>query len=200
MARPYGGSYNRDDRRSTIHMISVNACANQLVLGQMKTDAKSNEITAIPALIQMLDLRGALVTIDAMACQTNIAKMIVNQGGDDLLAVKGNQHTLALAIQAAFAPYRQASPDKSQTTLEQYLGRVEVRSCRVFDASALIGVFSAWTGLRSIVMAESLQAPKRRLATLEYRYYISSKTLTAENAGQAIRPIRGPDQCIGSWM
>ena len=64
-------SYDREDRYSTIHMVSAYASANQLVLGQMKTDAKSNEITAIPALIKMLDLRGALVTIDAMACQTD---------------------------------------------------------------------------------------------------------------------------------
>lgn len=181
------GSYNRDDRRSTIHMISAYACANQLVLGQMKTDAKSNEITAIPALIQMLDLRGALVTIDAMACQTNIAKMIVNQGGDYLLAVKGNQNSLSKAIQSAFTPYRQASPDKLQGTLEQHHGRVEVRSCHVLDATALSGEFSAWTGLRSIVMVESFRAAKRHCPTLEYRYYISSQALTAEKAGQAIR-------------
>ena len=65
------GSYDRNNRQSTIHMVSAYSCANQLVLGQLKTDAKSNEITAIPALLQMLDLRGAIVTIDAMACQTN---------------------------------------------------------------------------------------------------------------------------------
>lgn len=68
------GSYNRDDRYSTIHMISADASTNQMVLGQLKTDNKSNEITAIPKLIQMLVLRGALITIDAMACQTKIAK------------------------------------------------------------------------------------------------------------------------------
>lgn len=82
------GSYNREDRASTIHMISAYASLNKLVLGQLKTDQKSNEITAIPELLNMLDLRGALVTIDAMACQTKIAKTIVNQGGDYLLAVK----------------------------------------------------------------------------------------------------------------
>ncbi len=71
------GSYNRDDRYSTIHMISAYASTNQIVLGQQKTDNKSNEITAIPKLIQMLDLRGALVIIHAMACQSNIAKAIV---------------------------------------------------------------------------------------------------------------------------
>ena len=68
------GSNDRDDRQNTIHMVSAYASANQLVLGQLKTDDKSNEITAIPELIKMLDLRGALVTIDAMACQTKIAR------------------------------------------------------------------------------------------------------------------------------
>lgn len=75
-------------------MISAYASSNKLVLGQLKTDQKSNEITAIPELLKMLDLRGALVTIDAMACQTKIAKAIVNQGGDYLLAVKNNQGQL----------------------------------------------------------------------------------------------------------
>ncbi|ABX50244.1 transposase IS4 family protein [Shewanella baltica OS195] len=86
------GTYNHDDRYSTIHMVSAYASANQLVLGQLKTDSKSNEITAIPALIQMLALRGALVTVDAMACQTKIAKAIISQGGDYWLsrAIKAN--------------------------------------------------------------------------------------------------------------
>ncbi|MDG4871047.1 ISAs1 family transposase, partial [Guyparkeria sp. 1SP6A2] len=75
---------------------------------QLKTDNKSNEITAIPELIKMLDLRGALVTIDARACQTKIAKVITNKGGDYLLAVKGNQGKLSAAVQAAFAPHRRA--------------------------------------------------------------------------------------------
>ncbi|EBP2521644.1 ISAs1 family transposase [Salmonella enterica] len=181
------GSYHREDRYSTIHMISAYACANQLVLGQMKTDKKSNEITAIPTLIKMLDLRGALVTIDAMACQTRIAKAIVDQGGDYLLAVKGNQGKLADAVKQAFAPYRQAPPDKAQVRLERHHGRVESRICHVLDASALSGQFSGWSGLKSIVMAEYYRAEKGQSLTLEYRYYISSKALTAGQAGQAVR-------------
>lgn len=181
------GSYNRDERSSAIHMISAYACANQLVLGQLKTDAKSNEITAIPALIKMLELRGALVTIDAMACQTKIAKAIINQGGDYLLAVKGNQGRLAQAVRAAFAPYRQAPLDQSQGQWKQPHGRVDVRICHVLAAETLAGDWSAWTGLKSIVMVEHLRVEKGRSPTLEYRYYISSRVLTAEQAGQAIR-------------
>ena len=81
------GSYNRQDRASTIHMISAYASSNKLVLGQLKTEEKSNEITAIPELIKMLDIKGVLVTIDAMTCQTKIAKAIVEHGDDYLLAV-----------------------------------------------------------------------------------------------------------------
>lgn len=140
------GSYNQDDRDSTIHMISAYASTNQMVLGQLKTDNKSNEITAIPKLIQMLDLRGALVTINAMASQTNIAKAIVQQGGDYLLAVKGNQERLAKAVRAAFSSHRQAGVDMDQWQTEKHHGRVESRTCHVLSAEQLEGNFSSCTG------------------------------------------------------
>ena len=181
------GAYHREDRYSAIHMISAYACANQLVLGQMKTDKKNNEITAIPALIQLLDLRGALVTIDAMACQTRIAGAIVKQGGDYLLAVKGNQGQLASAVKSAFTSYRQTPPDRIQAKPEHHHGRIESRICHVLDATALTGQISAWPKLRCLMMVESYRAEKGKLPTLEYRYYISSKALSAEQAGQAIR-------------
>ncbi|MDG3086438.1 ISAs1 family transposase [Vibrio hannami] len=181
------GSYDRNDRQSTIHMVSAYANANQLVLGQLKTDSKSNEITAIPALITMLDLRGAIVTIDAMACQTKIAKAITSKGGDYLLAVKGNQGTLAKAIQAAFAPYRRAPVDKATCQIEKQKSRVEARTCHVLDASELEGDFSTWIGLTCIVMVENYRAAKGKEPELEYRYYISSAKLSPEQAGSAIR-------------
>lgn len=181
------GSYNREDRYSTIHMLSAYATANQMVLGQLKISDKSNEITAIPELIQMLDLRGALVTIDAMACQTKIAKTIVGQGGDYLLAVKGNQERLAKAVRAAFASHCKATVDKKQWQTEQHHGRVESRTCHVLSSEHLEGNFSRWSGLSSIVMVESFRALKGKGSTLECRYYISSKVLTAEEASYAIR-------------
>ena len=181
------GSYDRDDRYSTIHMVSAYASANQLVLGQLKTDKKSNEITAIPALIKMLDLRGALVTIDAMACQTKIAKTITSAGADYLLAVKGNQGKLEQAIQNAFKPCRQASLISEKCQTENHHGRLESRSCHVLCAKQLDGDFSAWDGLKSIVMVENYRLQKGKAPEVERRYYISSKVLTAEQAGQAIR-------------
>ncbi|XAG09858.1 ISAs1 family transposase (plasmid) [Vibrio metschnikovii] len=181
------GSYDRDDRQSTIHMVSAYASANQLVLGQLKTDNKSNEITAIPELIKMLDLRGAVVTIDAMACQTKIAKVITNKGGDYLLAVKGNQGKLSAAVQAAFAPHRRAPIEKNTYHIEKQKGRVEARTCHVLKACELEGDFSTWSRLSSIVMVENYRAAKGKAPVLEYRYYISSADLTPEQAGNAIR-------------
>ncbi len=87
---------------SAIHMVSAFSCANGVVLGQVKTDAKSNEITAIPALLSMLDINGCLISIDAMGCQTAIAAQIVEQGGHYLLAVKGNQERLSNAVREVF--------------------------------------------------------------------------------------------------
>lgn len=181
------GSYNRDDRLSTIHMVSAYASANKLVLGQMKTQSKSNEITAIPALIKMLELRGALVTIDAMGCQTRIATAIVKQGGDYLLAVKGNQSTLAQAIHTAFAPYRDEHLDQVKLQTEKHHGRIESRSCHVIGAEQLSGDFSHWTGLKTLVMVESYRTKKGKATEMEQRYYISSKELTSERAMEAAR-------------
>ncbi|CAH9059909.1 hypothetical protein PSECIP111951_02164 [Pseudoalteromonas holothuriae] len=96
------GSYNSKDRKSAIHMVSAFASKNGVVMGQLKTEEKSNEITAIPELLDLLELKGHLVTIDAMGCQTKIANNIIAKGADYLFAVKGNQGTLHNAIKQAF--------------------------------------------------------------------------------------------------
>lgn len=181
------GSYNLDERNSTIHMISAYASANKLILGQLKTDSKSNEITAIPELVKMLDLRGALVTIDAMACQTKIAKAIVKQGGDYLLAVKGNQSNLAKAVQAAFSEQRSQSPGPQELQTETGRGRIESRVSHVLGADALEGDFSNWSNLKTIAMVESYRTEKGKSVNLEYRYYISSKEMTSEQVAAAVR-------------
>jgi predicted transposase YbfD/YdcC len=124
------GSYNRTDRQSTIHMVNAYATANGMVLGQYKTEAKSNEITAIPALLKLLDIKGCLVSIDAMGCQTAIATTIIEQGGDYLLAVKGNQKNLYLAIQAALSD---SLAEPSDALIEQQHGRIECREYHVLS-------------------------------------------------------------------
>lgn len=180
------GSYNREDRSSTIHMVSAYASANKLVLGQLKTETKSNEITAVPELLKLLDLRGALVSIDAIACQTSIASAIVNQGGDYLLAVKGNQGKLAKAVQSAFSSIR-SEPLEQPLETERHHGRIESRTCHVLSANTLEGDFSRWRGLKTIAMVTNFRKEKGKPVGLEYRYYISSKEMTAEQVARAVR-------------
>jgi hypothetical protein len=95
-------SHNRAKGLAALHLVSAWATANRVVLGQVATAAKSNAITAIPRLLEWLKLEGCIVTIDAMGCQTKIAEQIINQGGDYVLALKGNQETLAAAVEEAF--------------------------------------------------------------------------------------------------
>jgi predicted transposase YbfD/YdcC len=114
-----------------------------------------------------------------MACQTKIAKAIVEQGGDYLLAVKSNQGKLRQAIEKAFSSQRANVADN--ISLEQGHGRIESRQCYVFDSTKLEGNFSRWKGLKSIVMVENFRLEKDKSVDLEYRYYISSKELSAEN-------------------
>lgn len=103
------------------------------------------------------------------------------------MAVKGNQERLAKAVRAAFSSHRQAGVDMDQWQTEKHHGRVESRTCHVLSAEQMEGNFSSWTELSSIVMVENFQAEKGKKPILEYRDYISSKALTAEEACQAIR-------------
>lgn len=178
-------SYNRDDRQSTIHMVSAFASANGMVLGQVKTDAKSNEITAIPQLLALLDMTGCLISIDAMGCQTEIAAQIVEMGGDYLLAVKGNQETLHRAVREAMAPL--AREGSYQATIEQSRGRTELREYHVMPAGDMVKQFPTWKGLNTLGMAIGYRRDSKGKESLEYRYYISSAALTEEQFAKAVR-------------
>jgi predicted transposase YbfD/YdcC len=124
-------SHDRAKGKAAIHMVSAWASANRLVLGQVKVDEKSNEITALPALLQVLALKGCIVTIDAMGCQTEIAKTIMAQEADYVLALKGNQGTLHREVQALFArahatKFQDIAADFHETVNGGH-GRIEVR-------------------------------------------------------------------------
>ena len=180
-------SYDRDDRKSTIHMVSAYATANKLVLGQVKTGAKSNEITAIPALLALLELKGCLVSIDAMGCQTDIAKAITEQGGDYLLAVKGNQPKLFEAVRQALTA-RVGLPLSAETVvIEQAHGRIDGREYHVLPADELSAQFPEWSQLHSVGVAISYRIENRQKITLEQRYFISSKALEREEFARAVR-------------
>ncbi|AQS39742.1 transposase [Shewanella psychrophila] len=126
------GSYNRDDRQSAIHMVNAFSVANGVVMGQLKTDSKSNEITAIPELLALLDIQGALVTIDAMGTQANIAHTIIDKGADFLLAVKGNQNSLHQLVKETFAD--QLDYAENITQIEAQHGRKEFREYQTIEA------------------------------------------------------------------
>lgn len=144
------GSYDKSRRCGAIHVINAFSTMSGVVLGQLKTDEKSNEITTMPDLINLLDLKGKIVTTDAMGCQKDIAEKIRSQEGDYLLAVKGNQGKLYRAIEDAFPVKRINDPAlESFVTEEKSHGRKETRLHVVSDIpNDLIDYTFAWTDLK----------------------------------------------------
>jgi len=180
---------SRDGTQLPIHLVSAFASEAGIVLGQIKTHEKSNEITAIPELLEWLDVRGAIVTIDAMGCQKAIAKKIVDKGGDYLLALKGNQSRLHDDVRLHFeVPGPQASIQMEQAeTLDKGHGRIEVRRCRVStDIDWLKERHPEWSNLSSIVAITS-ERHIGETVTQETRYFISSSLIPAERMLAAVR-------------
>lgn len=198
------GSYDRRDKRSAIHMVSAWSVENGVVLGQVKTDEKSNEITAIPELLKVLSLKGCLVTTDAMGCQRDIAQKIVDQGGDYLLAVKDNQPTLLDAVLTAFERaddgLEPAESISTHTTEERGHGRREVRYYttlalpETFDQS----IAGRWAGLKTLAVVEAVRTLGDKTSSA-FRYYISSATLNAEHFAQAGRGHWGIENSL-HWV
>jgi predicted transposase YbfD/YdcC len=178
------GSARRTVGRSALHVVSAWAVENRLTLGQVATDAKSNEITAIPELLELLDLKGAVVTIDAMGCQKELAADIVDRGGEYLLAVKENQPHLYEDIGRAFdEALEQGEPGVDFTecqTEEIRSGRRETRTCCVITDPKGIRDARLWGGLTTIVMVISHREIDGA-ATAEIRYFIGSADGTAED-------------------
>jgi len=186
-------SNDRGAGKSAIYMVSAWATNNRLVLGQHKTDEKSNEITAIPELLSRLALQGCIITIDAIGCQTNIAQQIIEQEADYVLALKGNQGTLHQDVQSLFdyafeKEFQDIAYDTHQT-VDKGHGRLEIRRYwTIFDPEFLawLDPTGKWVGLASIgrVDAQRIIAEK---VTTEVRYYISSLAGDAVQFGQAVR-------------
>ena len=175
-----------------VHMVSAWAAGNQMVLGQVKTEEKSNEITAIPRLLELLQITGCLVTIDAMGCQKEIAKKIVESKADYMLAVKDNQPALATAIEGIFEQALNdpdfASPSNHHETKDKGHGRVDVRRAWTMNIDAECGApFDQWSNLRGIVLVETERTIAGKTSR-EHRHYITSRTdLTAKSALDAAR-------------
>lgn len=173
--------------KSAIYMVSAWATENQLVLGQQKVDNKSNEITAIPKLLMQLDIAGAVVTIDAMGCQTKIAKQIIEQKADYLLSLKGNQGTLHKDV-TAFFESPTTGPAIGHESYDGGHGRIETRIVRATsDIGWLRKLHPHWPDLTSLVAVTALRECKHKI-TEETRYFISSMDATdPKRLGQIVR-------------
>ncbi|WP_445497865.1 ISAs1-like element ISPlu17 family transposase [Photorhabdus sp. SF281] len=181
------GAYAPGERSSALHLVSAYATANKMVIGQVKTQKKSNEITAIPELIKLLELKGALISLDAMGCQTQIAQEIIDAGADYLLSVKDNQKRLHRAIQKALEAQRVLPLTPEKTRIERGHGRLEIRESHVLNAETFKTDFPEWAGLKTLGVTIGYRQENGKLPSLEYRYYISSARLTEEQFSQAVR-------------
>ena len=183
-------SFDAASSKSAIHMVSAWATANQISLGQIVVDEKSNEITAIPKLLQILEISGCLVTIDAMGCQTEIAQEIVDAKADYVLAVKGNQPTLHDGLCEFFEDHLE--DDFARVEVSRYEkrecghGREEHRSYYVCKAPENLPDRSRWAKLTAIGIAIS-ETMRDGQPCSEVRYYILSKKLAARRFGTAVR-------------
>lgn len=177
--------------KAAINTVSAWASENQLVLGQVQTAETSNEITAVPELLQMLELRGCIVTLDAMGCQREIAEQIINREADYVLSVKGNQSNLEADIRDYFD---WALQDKfKQTVYSQYSetdgdhGRLEVRRYYATSDIEWLRNKAAWKGVQSIAMVERERTVRGAETSRERSYYLSSLAAEAKALGKAIR-------------
>jgi predicted transposase YbfD/YdcC len=187
-------SFDRATASSPLHMLSAWCSQNGgLVVGQLKTESKSNEITAIPELLQLLMIKGCIVTIDAMGCQTRIAEQILAQGGDYLLTLKGNHRKASTAVEQHF----------HQEIEHHLLGREEDHFCDAFDDShgrlvrrrvwtmtdlAPLPELAKWPGLQSVIAVETMRtAHQQAPVTSDYRFYLSSLVRSAETFASMIR-------------
>jgi predicted transposase YbfD/YdcC len=182
----------KSQKLKAVHVVSAWAGQTGLTLGQVVVDTKSNEITALPQLLDLLDLQAKIVTIAAMGCQTELAAAIVEGGGDYVLAVKGNQPTLHTALQEAFAhaPAPKLRSSRHTTTFDKGHGRSEQRTVKVLPAREYLSEAQRvlWAGVVSLVMVTCgvwEQATGRQ--STEVRYFLSSLPPVARRLGAAIR-------------
>ncbi len=160
-------------KKSPVHMVSAWASTNNMVLGQVKVSEKSNEISAIPKLLELITIKGCVVTIDAMGCQENIAKTIIKQEADYILAVKENQKQLYQDIQDEF---RFGKSIQTYTDEDLGHGRIETRKCSIINSFEFIQNQGKWTELKGIIKIESVREFKNSDKPNENatRYYITS--------------------------
>lgn len=186
------GSEHLSEGKRAIHMLSVYSHECGLVVTQSKVDAKSNEITAIPEILRRLELQGAIVTIDAMGCQTGIASQITGQGGDYVLMLKSNQTSLHSAVKHHFQCAEREGFElldhDSHETLESGHGRVESRHYDVIGDAGWLDAGHKWGGLAAVGRVVSERGgSKSEAVSVETRYYLLSRRLSAEEFASTVR-------------
>jgi len=186
-------SFSTKDRKSALHTVSAWSCQHQLVLGQVAVGNKTNEITAIPELLTMLDIENSIITLDAMGCQREIAQQIIKQKADYILALKGNHSGMQAELEAWW--HKMEREGLSDEMFSEYSdissghGRIETRTCRqLLIDKTWLDKKHQWKGLKSIIKVTSEVIEKSTgKETSETRWYISSLCLNAKHALDSVR-------------
>jgi predicted transposase YbfD/YdcC len=178
-------SFDKASGKSALHMVSAWGCEQRLVLGQIATDAKSNEITAVPRLLKMLSLEGATVTVDALNCQREIAQQIIEQNGDYVMALKGNQGTLHDDVRT-FLDDPQAALAVGASMIDGDHGRIETRTGTVSSDIAWLQQGHDWPGLAAVGKVVRIRETAERTTT-ETAYYLLSRAIAPEQFVAIVR-------------
>ena len=187
-------SFDRASGKSALHMVSAWGCEQRLVLAQLATDAKSNEITAVPKLLEMLSLKGTIVTADALNCQRDIAQQIVDQGGDYALALKGNQATLLADVKTYFDDPASKTTSAAPTVDGDH-GRIETRTVTVSSDIGWLQETHHWPGLAAIGEVQRSRETAGKITT-ETAYYLLSAPFSPERLGQVVRSHWGIENTL----
>ena len=197
-------SFDRSDNKGAIHIVNAFSHKNGVCLGQVKVDDKSNEITAIPKLLELLIIKGAIVTIDAMGTQTEIAEQITTAEADYVLSLKGNQGNLHESVKDFFEQslangFQNVDHDKD-LTIDKDHGRIEERICYVVSVKKYSDVLintEKWAGLKSIILVKSKVTIVQTGETMtENRYFISSLEPDAKKIIEAVRAHWSIENCL----
>jgi len=189
------GSKDTFHNKSPLHSLHAWSVENGICLGQIACGEKSNEITAIPQMLELLNIRGCIITIDAMGTQTKIAEKIIDQGGDYILAVKGNQGGLEEEVKTTCKVNRSVS---DTTTEEKDHGRIETRRCEVFKKGEIVDFDNKWKGLQTVVKITSTREFNNKTEIAE-RYYISSLSPDNKEFNKYIRNHWGVENSL-HWV
>lgn len=184
-------SYDKGQNKGAIHMVSAWASQNSLVIGQVKVDEKSNEITAIPQLLKILEIQGCIITIDAMGTQKEIAQKIIQRGGDYILSLKGNQGNIHQDVKQLFNWVHKTNfeniPHEVCSTINKGHGRIEIRRHWLLSSVEHLIDAHLWSGLKRVGLIESERRIEGKPPTIERRYYLLSLDGGVERFARAVR-------------